>query len=168
MAYNALFYDPGPLRASTYRDWLDANGVSYVALPDAPLDYAATAESALLGSGTVPGLVPVWHTRDWEVWKVAGSPGLAGAPAEVTSIGPGTVAVSFAHGASSVLKVHWSPYWSLEHVPAGYACIGPAAGGWTEVRAAGPGVVKLTISVIGADHGQCSALAHGHGAYHHG
>jgi hypothetical protein len=168
MAYNSLFYAPGPLRAGTYRSWLDSNGVSYVALADAPLDYAATGEAALLRTGTVPGLVPVWHTGHWEVWKVSGSPGLAGAQAEVTSIGPGKVTVTFPHGASSVLRVHWSPYWSLEHVPAGSACIRPAAGGWTEVRAGGAGVVRLTISVTGADHGQCSALARGHGAYHHG
>ena len=34
-----------------YRSWLLANGVSFVALADAPLDYAATAEAALLRSG---------------------------------------------------------------------------------------------------------------------
>ena len=58
VAYNTLFYAGGPLRAPAYRSWLLANGVSYVALPDAPLDYAALAEGALLRSGKAKGLEP--------------------------------------------------------------------------------------------------------------
>ena len=43
-ANNALFYVPGRLNDRTYRAWLFANGVRFVALPDVPLDYAALAE----------------------------------------------------------------------------------------------------------------------------
>ena len=38
---NPLFYTPGPLTPTAYRSWLLHQGVSYVALPTAPLDYAA-------------------------------------------------------------------------------------------------------------------------------
>ena len=75
IAYDPLFYQAGPLTASEYRTWLLANGVSFVALADAPLDYAATAEARLLRSGEVQGLRAVWHTASWQLWRVIGSQG---------------------------------------------------------------------------------------------
>ena len=43
IAYNGLFYQKGALTPASYRSWLLSNGVSYVALPNAPLDYAANS-----------------------------------------------------------------------------------------------------------------------------
>ena len=44
---NGLFYDgPTPLTPARYRAWLLEQAVSYVALPDAPLDYSAQAREA--------------------------------------------------------------------------------------------------------------------------
>ena len=37
---NPLFYEPGPISAARYRRWLAEQAISYVALPDAPLDYS--------------------------------------------------------------------------------------------------------------------------------
>jgi len=158
MAYNPMFYRPGPLSAAAYRSWLLANGVSYVALPDAPLDYAATAEAALLRSGTVAGLVPVWHSATWRAWKVTGSAGLASVPGEVTSIRPGAVVVKLSTQGTSVVKVRWSPYWSLPATERGSACLERSPGGWTELESARPQRVELTISVLRADHGTCPPL----------
>ena len=45
---DGLFYDEGPLTAKRYRTWLSEQAVSYVALPDATLDYSADAEAELL------------------------------------------------------------------------------------------------------------------------
>ena len=42
-----LFYD-GTLSPATYRAWLDARAVAYVALPDAKLDYSAHDEARLI------------------------------------------------------------------------------------------------------------------------
>ena len=39
------------LSPDSYRDWLLAHGVTYVALPDAPLDYLAHREAALIRHG---------------------------------------------------------------------------------------------------------------------
>ena len=113
MAYNALFYAGGPLPATAYRSWLLANGVSYVALPDAPLDYAAQAEGALLRSGEAKGLELVWRTAHWELWRVAGSPGLASGPARIRSLTPRSVRVETSRPGRSVLRLRWSPYWSV-------------------------------------------------------
>ena len=70
-ADNPLFYDDELLNPASYHSWLVANGVRYVALPDAPLDYAATKESRLLEAG-VPGLTLAWHSSNWRVFEVGG------------------------------------------------------------------------------------------------
>ncbi len=58
-----LFTD-GRLDAAAYRDWLDRHAVSYVAVPDAQLDYLAEDEVALIASG-LDYLDPVWRNEDW-------------------------------------------------------------------------------------------------------
>ena len=88
IAYDPLFYQAGPLTPTEYRTWLLANGVSFVALADAQLDYAATAEAGLLRSGEVKGLRAVWHTASWQLWTVVGSHGLATGPATVVALSP--------------------------------------------------------------------------------
>jgi hypothetical protein len=158
MAYDGIFYEAGPLKASTYRSWLIANGVTYVALPDAPLDYAGTSEAALLRSGTVPGLRPVWRSASWKLWRVLGSPGLATAPARVAALSPRSVLVHFSSPGASVLKLRWTPYWSLPGADRFSACLVRAPGGWTELRTAYPGQFRLELSVFGANHGNCKAL----------
>ena len=65
-----LLHRPGALTPASYQAWLDANGVTWVALPTAPLDYAAQAEARLLASGEVPGLDLVWVTPQWQLWQV--------------------------------------------------------------------------------------------------
>ena len=62
---NGLFYEKAaePLNALTYRRWLDEQAVSYVALPDSPLDYSAKREAALVrnpASGTGAYLREIW------------------------------------------------------------------------------------------------------------
>ena len=150
-----LFYHPGPLSPTAYRAWLLSNGVSYVALADAPLDFASIAEGALLRKREVPGLKAVWHNPDWQVWAVEGSLGLASPPARVVSLQPDEVGLLFARAGSSVIKVHWSPYWSLPSTASGSACLAPAQGGWTEVRSTRAGALALSVSVLRADHGNC-------------
>lgn len=155
MAYDSLFYAPGPLRPSAYRSWLLANGVSYVALANAPLDYAGTAEAALLRSGKVKGLQPVWRSANWQLWKVAGSPGLVSGRAAVSSLTPRSVVVRVAAPGRDLVRVRWSRYWSLGSTAAQDACISRAPGGWTELSSSRPGEVALSLSLFNADHGHC-------------
>jgi len=63
-----LFYD-GHLTQHGYRIWLQRNAVRYVALPDAPLDYSARAERALILRG-LPYLRPRWSSAHWRVFEV--------------------------------------------------------------------------------------------------
>lgn len=157
LAYAPIFYKP--LRASAYRHWLLANGVSYVALANAPLDYAAVAEAALLRSGHAQGLAEVWHNKYWELWKVIGSTGLASPPATVASLGPNTVVVRFSAPGASTVKVRWDRFWSVPSDEASQACVRRAPGGWTLVGFARRGTLRLGVSLLGADHGSCARLS---------
>jgi hypothetical protein len=152
--YDGIFYQRARLKPSSYMSWLLANGVSYVALSDAPLDYAATSEAALLRSGDVGGLQPVWHTAHWALWRVSASIGLASGPATVTALSPQTVAVRFSKPGTSVVKLRWTPYWSFSG-PQSSACLMPAPRGWTEVRTVDPGLLRLHVSVFRPYHGHC-------------
>ena len=56
---NGIFYDERPLTAARYRSWLTEQAISYVALPDAPLDYSAESEARLLLGGRGRGRRPI-------------------------------------------------------------------------------------------------------------
>jgi hypothetical protein len=157
IAYNPLFYAPGPLSPAAYRNWLIENGVSFVALPNAPLDYAAVAETTLLRSGKAQGLRPVWHSDSWQLWRVLGSRGLANGPATVISLSPQSVTAKFYRSGATVIKVRWSAYWSLMYPTSRHACVRPAPGGWTELSSTTAGTVDVGLSVVEANRGTCSA-----------
>lgn len=153
IADNAVFYTTGALTAASYQQWLYSNGVTFVALPAAPLDYAAQAEKTLLTSGTLGYLHLVWSTPDWKLWRVVGSPGLVSGPAVLTSLEPDHLTLSVSSPGQITVRVRYTKFWS---VTAGQACVGPSPepaatnGGsfWTAVQALSPGTVSLSASVL--------------------
>ena len=144
VADNPIFYNPGALTPASYAAWLDEEGVSYVALPDVKLDYAATAEGKLLESGTVASLVPVWRSVHWALWRVVGSPGLVTGDATLTSLQPDELVLDVAQPGQVTVRVRYTEFWS---VTAGAGCVGPAPGGWTNVEASRAGTMQLTASL---------------------
>lgn len=135
-----LFYD-GSLSPATYRAWLDELGVRYVAIPDGPLDYAAAGEARLVRSGRVPGLRPVARAGHWRVWSVAGAR-LAAGPAIVTALGPDEVRLAVRRPGEVLVKVRFSPYWAIAD---GRGCVEEGAAGFTRVRAAAAGPLRLAM-----------------------
>jgi hypothetical protein len=93
---------------------------------------------------------------------------LADGSEKVTSIGPGAVGVRFFTAGPSVVKIRWSPYWALPGTAARSSCLRRSAGGWTEVISAHPRVLRLTISLLSASHGNCSTLLGAEEAYDRG
>jgi hypothetical protein len=153
---NALFYDDEPLTAARYRTWLDANAVRFVALADAPIDYSAAQEAALVRRG-LPYLREVWRDRHWRVFEVRGARGLAeGARAvradtariDLVATRPGRV----------LLRVRWTPYWRLAR---GAGCVA-RSGDWTalDLRRAGPVTVVADFALdrVGAGSRRCAGL----------
>ena len=87
---NHLFYD-GTLAPASYEAWLHQLAIRFVAVSDAPLDYSGHAERRLIDAG-LPYLRPVFTSRHWRVYAVAGAtPLLAGGGVALTGIGPNSL-----------------------------------------------------------------------------
>lgn len=149
-ADDPLFYGgAGPLDVSSYRAWLVDNGVRYVALPHAPLDFAGTAEARLVAAG-VPGLDLVWASPQWRLYRVDGSPGIVPAPARLLSQDGGRVVVTTPRAGPVLVRVHYSPDWQ---VGPGQGCVAPApdgggGGAWVEVEAPRAEVFSLHLTLF--------------------
>lgn len=156
IADNPLFYTQGALTPASYEAWLDSEGVTYVALPDAPLDYAAVAEGKLLHSQRLRALVPVWSNPDWRVWRVDGSPGLVTGPASLTSLGPDHLLLHVQAPGSITIRVRYTAFWSMA---VGAGCVGPGPDGWTDVQASHAGTIELWTSLRGNAATTCTAPA---------
>jgi hypothetical protein len=137
-------FDDGNLTAESYRDWLERNGVGYVAVPDAELDYLAEDEVELI-SGGLPYLREVWSDEHWTLYEVAGAPSLVAgetgvdAGARVAALGPRSFELTVSEPGPYVVLVRHSPYWDVVR---GDACV-ERAGDWTSVRAREPSVVRV-------------------------
>jgi hypothetical protein len=168
---NALFYESStPLTPARYGAWLSAQAVSYVALPDAPLDYSATAEARLLrgtpatghvaglGSGRPPAyLHEVWRSPHWRLFAVSGARPLAQPPATLTQLGRDSFTLRAPRAGAFTARVRFTPYWALAR---GRGCVRRAPGDWTEIEARRAGELHVVIRFSLArmfDHGpRCS------------
>jgi hypothetical protein len=154
--YAALFYEPR-LQAQSYGAWLAENAVSYVALPDARLDYSASAEGALIERG-LPYLREVWRARHWRVFAVRAATPLAQPPAALTRAGPDWFVLRTPRRGRFQVRMRFTPYWALL---GGSGCVSEAPGGWTLVSARAAGTIRVGIDFSPArvfDHGpRCRA-----------
>jgi hypothetical protein len=141
---NALFYDESTaLRPSRYRAWLAEQAVSYIALPDAPLDYSARAEARLLrGTGGQSLAREIWHSAHWRLFAVRDPSPLVQAPAVLTRLGSDSLTLALPRPGSYTVRVHFTPYWALA---SGSGCVVRASGDWTGVRARRAGDFRLVI-----------------------
>jgi hypothetical protein len=152
---NALFYDDGPLTPARYRRWLDDNAVRYVALADAPVDYSAAEEAAIV-RGAAPYLDEVWHDAHWRLFAVRDAVPLASPPARVTAIDADRVDLTAPRAGLVRLRVRWSPYW---HLTRGAGCV-VKDGDWTALRLRSTGAVRISagfaLGRVGATSPRCS------------
>ena len=150
-ADNPIFYRAGALNGASYRAWLMANGVRFVALPAAPLDMAGRAEGRLVSAGLVPGLHLVWRTPQWQLYLVAGSPGIVSGPAELVSTSAARIQVDVRAAGIVAVRVRWTPDW---YVASGSGCVS-GRGGWIDLHASRPGPVSLELSPLHPGRGAC-------------
>jgi hypothetical protein len=136
--YDELFYG-SHLTASAYRAWLLDNGVSYVALSDAPLDFSSVQEAALIRAG-LPFLRLSEQSRHWRIYEVLGAQALATGPGSLTTLNGDGFMIDATRSGDFLVRVHYTPYWS---VASGSATLGPAPGDWTELYARRPGTIAV-------------------------
>ncbi len=149
---NPLFYEDGPVTAQAYRSWLAAQAISFVALPDAPLDYSGKGEARIVRSPQ-SFLHEIWHSRHWRLFAVAGPSPLATPPARLQGTGTDSFELAAPSAGTFEVRLRFSPYWSLT---SGRGCVEEDRQGWTAVRVAEPETVRVGISFSLArvfDHG---------------
>ena len=132
------------LTSATYHEWLINSGITWIALPDVPLDYSAVEEANLLAQGQ-PYLHSVWHNAHWRLWNVTDSPGLISGPARVTALEPSHVALDATGTGTAIIRIRYTPTWN---VSSGAACVEPATGGWTQIVIHHPGPLQLTTTLL--------------------
>jgi hypothetical protein len=146
---NGLFYEHGgkSLTAVRYESWLREQAVSYVALPDAPLDYSAKAEAKLLAAPAVSGpggfLREAWHSRHWRLYEVSDPAPLASPPASLTQAGTQSFTLQAPAAGSYRVVLHFTPYWAIAR---GRGCVVRGPGDWTTVKTPRAERVHVVIS----------------------
>jgi hypothetical protein len=147
-----IFYgDDSRLTDAAYREWLRRNGISYVLLPDAPLDYSSAAERQLILSEPAY-LEPRWHSAHWRIYAVRDPAPLVdplgAAAGRALWVGKQGFGLRVARPGEFLVRVNFTPYWSIVR---GSGCL-LRRGEWTVARAAHPGVLRVAadFSVGGA------------------
>lgn len=142
-ADNPIFYRPRLLSASSYRAWLEHNGVRYVALADAPLDYAGVGEARLVRHG-VGGLRLVWTSTHWRVYELAAAGGIVAGPGVLVSERGATLVLDAARRGKLLVRVRYTPDWRVQ---SGRASLHESAGGWLALRTRRAGRIVLRIGL---------------------
>jgi hypothetical protein len=136
--YNDVLLRSG-LGSEEYARWLHAEAVSYVALPDTPLDSSSAQEGRLIRRG-LPYLRPVFSSRHWTVYAVRDPTPLLEGPGRLTSLGHDSFALHADAPGRLLVRVRYTRFWRLT---AGAGHLGEAPGGWTYVTADAPGQLRV-------------------------
>jgi hypothetical protein len=135
-----VFYD-GTLNADTYREWLDDNAISYVAISQGPYDWASSDEANLVRHG-LPYLKAVWSDPTWTLFAVTNPEPVISAPGQVVARDADSLTVSLPKPGEYLIRVHWSRYLSASN-----GCVRPAQSKWSTVVVKQPNTVKIEGSL---------------------
>jgi hypothetical protein len=139
-----IFYDgESALTGGAYRHWLRQNAISYVALPDASLDYSSVAERKLILSG--PSYLDLrWSSSHWRIYAVRDPEPLVeplgAAAARVLWVGRQSFGLDVSRPGEFLVRVNFTPYWSIAR---GAGCL-LRRGEWTVARASHPGILRVS------------------------
>lgn len=143
VADNPIFYRPDALNSTSYRQWLADLAVWWVAVPNAPLDYASQQEARLLRAA--PSYLRLaWQSSTWRLYRVLDPTPLA-THAQIDRVDPTGVTLHTDKPAVIDLRVRWTPYFELRDATGEpvAACLTDRAG-WTSLSVAKAGSYRLT------------------------
>lgn len=139
-----IFYDnESQLTAAAYEHWLHRNAISYVALPDAPLDYSSVAERRLILSA--PSYLDLrWSSPHWRIYAVRNPQPLVepmgAAAARTLWVGRQSFGLDVSRPGDFLVRVNFTPYWSISR---GAGCL-LRHGEWTIAHASHPGILRVS------------------------
>jgi hypothetical protein len=150
---NPIFYRDGALTPATYDAWLRRNGVRYVAIADARVDYSGRAEQQLLGDPEVAGLQLVWYSAHWRVFAVPDSSGILTGPGRLTRMTSDELEVRAMGTSPITLRIHPTKNWMVTQ---GDACLHPQDGA-LEIHPRHTGDIVLRIEALPPSDAQTDA-----------
>jgi hypothetical protein len=127
------------LNAATYRHWLDASAVGYVALDRVTLKDSP--EDQLVRAGRLPYLREIWSDAHWLLFRVAHPTPIVAAPARITDADQAELEISTPHAGRWPIRVHWSRFLHVDGPAGARLTTDPA--GWTVLDA--PRAGRYTI-----------------------
>ncbi len=138
-----IFYDENELTAASYGHWLRQNAISYVALPDAPLDYSSVTERRLILRD--PSYLQLrWSSPHWRIYAVRNPEPLVdpmgAAAAHTLWVGRQSFGLDVTRPGEFLVRVNFTPYWSISR---GAGCL-LRRGEWTVARASHPGIFRVS------------------------
>ncbi len=136
--YDDVLLRPG-LSAVSYEKWLHQQAVSYVALPDAPLDPSSAQEGKLIRGG-LSYLHEVFSSTHWRIYEVLDPTPLVQGPGRLIALGHDSFALRARAAGRLLVPVHYTRYWT---VTGGAGSVAAAPGGWTLVQAERPGTIDV-------------------------
>jgi hypothetical protein len=145
IARNPLFFADIPgdggtgvaLTAGSYREWVDREGVQFVAVPDVALSWVGRPEAALVDAG-LPWLTEVWTGAHWRLYAVADPVPIVAAPAVLTGRDAAHLTFSTPGAGDVPIKVRWSRWLTVT----GGGSV-RRDGDWVRVHVDGPGSYTL-------------------------
>ena len=144
IARNGIFYGrSATLGAARYRAWLSQNAISYVALPDAPLDYSARGEARVIAAAP-SYLRELWRSAHWRLFEVRRATPLAQLPSMLTRLDSDSFTLRAGRAGSFVIRVRFTPYWAIAD---GRGCVRRAPGDWTELEIQRAESVRVAIDL---------------------
>jgi hypothetical protein len=141
-----VFFDapPSPI---AYRNWLDANAVQYVAVPDAALTKAGTNEVLTIGHHP-EYLQLIWRNEHWRLYAVDVPVPIVGAPGRLVSMDEATITLDAPAATAVEINARWFRWLSVDG-PGG--CIEEAPDG-VRLVATDPGRYRLSSSLDPSGH----------------
>ena len=152
IADNPTLYAPS-LTAREYRAWLRSVGVDYVVVTNLQAGAMGAAREARLVLTPGDGFHAVFRSRSGTVFELLHpTPILTGPrPARITAVTHLEISGWAAAPGRYLLRVHFTPYWHLDGLP---ACVGAGPGGMTSLDLKRGGRFSLamqpTLSAVGA------------------
>ncbi|HVS99375.1 MAG TPA: hypothetical protein VHE08_02555 [Solirubrobacterales bacterium] len=141
-ARDDIFYKEGALTERSYGRWLRTSAISYVAFPDAPLDYSSKAEARLIRAAP-PYLRERFHSAHWRIFEVVGAKPLVeplgAGRAGTVEVGRQGFSLDVTRPGEFLVRVSFTPYWSIGR---GAGCL-LRRGEWTIARAAHKGIFSV-------------------------
>jgi hypothetical protein len=139
-----IFYgDDNRLTSAAYERWLRRNAISFVALPDAQLDYSSVAERRLILRK--PSYLDLrWSSPNWRIYAVRDPEPLvepmAAAAGQTLWVGRQGFGLNVTRPGDFLVRVNFTPYWSIAR---GQGCL-LRHGDWTVARASHPGILRVS------------------------